>query len=60
VKNTSEYRLLAGPMNVISDDNYVGMVSIGVGFFNPRSYSACSHCISTIRTYIRVTRLPVH
>jgi hypothetical protein len=38
MKNTSEYRLLAGEMSVIVDDNYVARVPIDVSLLVPRSF----------------------
>jgi hypothetical protein len=44
VKNTSEYRLLAGPANVVLNDSYVARVNIDVSHFHPHFFPTNAHC----------------
>jgi hypothetical protein len=39
-----EYRLRAGPTNVVLNDNYVARVNIDVSYFHPHFFPANAHC----------------
>ena len=42
VKNTSEYELLAGPVSVFMDDNFVTKTSLGVRAVSTFRYITCA------------------
>ena len=45
IKNISEYKLLAGPVNVVLDNDYVAKVDIDVSYHYPCFFPAYAKCI---------------